>query len=626
MICTIYKNIISKEPHYITVEDALSRISNGRTKDLVEAIRRTIDKNSIQELKKNLPSVCFSGKFKGGREDKNLIVHSGFIVLDFDNVENIRERQTEIISNTFIYACWLSPSGKGLKALVKIKSGESHREHFLALLKIFPDADRSGINVGRVCYESYDPEIYNYPDSLVFEETIKEYSKTEKTYQPTEDEKTFGLLVSWLSHKKEAFVTGERNNFIFKLAAACCRFGIAEQITEQLIENEFLINSDFTQSESRRTIKSAYKANNDRFATCKFEKQLLVDKDTGKETSIDETIFDPSIKPKDVIYGSDVRPQAINIYKSGYQKLFGINVPKFDEGYKPKRGEVTLLTGIGNYGKSHMKKWYQVFRAVLYGEKCATFGPEDSPAEEYYHDLTEILLGCDCTPYNHFKPSQKEYEAAYDFITKHFFYIYPESSTPTPEYIQERFLELIIKEKIDWCDVDPFNQLSNQYHKYQGRDKYLEFILGMFGRFAQINQVYFLIIAHPKQLVKQSDGNYPCPDVFDVADGAMWNNKMDNILVYHRPFAQSQPHLPVCEFHSKKIRRQKSVGKRGNVLVFELNFERRRFYIDGEDVLKIAIENKKLNFTTTQQEIGFKRAVNQDWLPYKDNDGNTIDF
>ena len=52
MICTIYKNIISKEPHYITVEDALSRISNGRTKDLVEAIRRTIDKNSIQELKK----------------------------------------------------------------------------------------------------------------------------------------------------------------------------------------------------------------------------------------------------------------------------------------------------------------------------------------------------------------------------------------------------------------------------------------------------------------------------------------------------------------------------------------------------------------------------------------------
>lgn len=198
MICTIYKNIISKEPHYITVEDALSRISNGRTKDLVEAIRRTIDKNSIQELKKNLPSVCFSGKFKGGREDKNLIVHSGFIVLDFDNVENIRERQTEIISNTFIYACWLSPSGKGLKALVKIKSGESHREHFLALLKIFPDADRSGINVGRVCYESYDPEIYIYPDSLVFEETIKEYSKTEKTYQPTEDEKTFGLLVSWL--------------------------------------------------------------------------------------------------------------------------------------------------------------------------------------------------------------------------------------------------------------------------------------------------------------------------------------------------------------------------------------------------------------------------------------------
>ena len=58
-------------------------------------------------------------------------------------------------------------------------------------------------------------------------------------------------------------------------------------------------------------------------------------------------------------------------------------------------------------------------------------------------------------------------------------------------------------------------------------------------------------------MIKASDGNYPCPDVFDLTDGAMWNNKLDNILVYHRPFAQTDPSNPSCEFHSKKIRRQK---------------------------------------------------------------------
>ena len=46
---------------------------------------------------------------------------------------------------------------------------------------------------------------------------------------------------------------------------------------------------------------------------------------------------------------------------------------------------------------------------------------------------------------------------------------------------------------------------------------------------------------------------------FDIADGAMWNNKMDNILIYHRPNHQKDPSSTLCELHTKKIRRQKSV-------------------------------------------------------------------
>ena len=447
MTCTIYKNITSKEPRYITVDYALKRVQEGKSKLLVELVRQTLDKETMQELKKNLPSVCFGGTFKGGREGKNLIKYGRFIVLDFDSVGDIRNRQTEIISNDFVYACWVSPSGKGLKALIKV-STDDHLGHFLALKQIFPDIDAVGKDVNRVCYESYDPDIYIYPDATIFDKTKEETQYAKSSFVLTDEEKIFKNLVVWLTDKKEAFVTGERNSFIFKLAASCCRFGINEYSTQSLILNEFLVNSDFTTSEANRTIKSAYKANSLRFGTCKFEKQMLIEKDTNKETSVDETMFDPSIKPKDVIYGSDVRSNAIDIYKNGYAQLFGIDVPKIDKGYKPKRGEITLLTGIGNYGKTQFKKWYQVFRAILYGEKFATFGPEDIPAEEYYHDLTEILLSQDCTPYNKFRPTQTEYENAYDFISRHFFYVYPETVAPTPEYIQERFLELIIKEKI----------------------------------------------------------------------------------------------------------------------------------------------------------------------------------
>ena len=421
---TIFKNIFSKDPYYISVDEALDRICQGKSKTQVEEIRNQIDKEKSNKLKANLPSVCFSGKFGKNRKDEEIIEHSGFIVLDFDNVYDLREKQTDIINKDFVYACWVSPSGNGLKVLVKIADGSKHREHFTSLQEIFPDIDKSGINPSRVCYESYDPDIYINKDCKVFKKIVKTEKILERQKVDTDYYDIFKNLIKWLSNKGDAFVTGERNSYIFKLACACCRFGIEENITESLVSSEFLVNSDFSRTECNRAIASGYRTNRSSFGSCSFEKDVLVYKKTKEEVNIKDDIYDESIKPKDVIYGIDVKERAISLYDSGFALVNGIGVPDIDERFKPKKGEVTLLTGIGNYGKSSFKRWYQVYRAVLYGEKFGTFSPEDNPAEEYYHDLVEILLGCDCTPRNQYRPKRDIYERAYDFITNHFFYVY----------------------------------------------------------------------------------------------------------------------------------------------------------------------------------------------------------
>lgn len=264
-------------------------------------------------------------------------------------------------------------------------------------------------------------------------------------------------------------------------------------------------------------------------------------------------------------------------------------------------------------------------RILLYGEKFATFSPEDNPPEEYYHDFVEILLGCDCTPANQFgNPPDEVYERAYDYISKHIFYVYPKDITPTPTYIKQVFLELIIKEKVDGVDIDPFNQLANDYEKNGVRtDKYLETFLSDCSRFAQINNVYFWIIAHPKGLVKNGAKDYPCPDVFDVADGAMWNNKMDNIIVYHRPFFQSAPESNACEFHSKKIRRQKVVGKRGSAS-FGMSFKDRRYKFDERDPVAQTMYEKNISFRNEQLALTVpeERFKNE----YLDSLGDEVPF
>lgn len=613
MICTIFKNIYSKEPHYITVSEAISRIANGKSRQRVEEIRRTIDKEKAGKLKANLPSVCFSGRFGKDRTDEQILEHSGFIVLDFDGISDLRDRQSEIISSEYVHACWISPSGNGLKALVKVSDGKRHREHFQALQDVFEGVDKSGINPSRVCYESYDPDVYINEGSTVFAK-IKIVEQISVTERNEDQEKIFANLLTWLANKNEAFVTGERNNFIFKLASACCRFGIEENSAVSYIANQFLTGSDFSQKEADRTIKSAYRKNKSHFGDSCFENEKLVERVTRKEIKVEQAKFDDNEKAKDVIYGIDAKEGALKIYDQGYEQVSGLGIPEFDTHFKMRKGEITLLSGYGNHGKSTLKKWIKVMRMLLFGEKFATFSPEDNPAHDYYHEMTEILLGCDCSPHNPNRPARDIYERAYDFISAHEFYMYPKDFSPTPDYVKERFLELIIKERIDGIDIDPFNQMAHDYGK--GRtDQYLETFLGDFARFVQINNVYGLIVAHPNKGHKDQTGNYPCPDVFDLAGGAMWNNKMDNILIYHRPFFQTDPTNPTCEFHSKKIRRQKIVGKRGFFL-FEMIFNNRRFYFNGSDPMQKIINEKGLDFRPRQTEIDFSQNK---WTPYADD-------
>jgi hypothetical protein len=594
---TIFENIYSKEPFYKSIDELLERIKNGASKSKVEMIRATIDKDKAEALKKQLPAVCFSGKFTGERLDEKIIEHSGFIVLDFDKVD-VEVLMPEIQDKAFIYAAWLSPRGNGIKALAKIADKTKHREHFEALKEIWPNnvLDRSGVNPSRVCFESFDEHIYINKDADVFR-GIKIAEKIQTKEVVSDVFEIFKKLLAWLSNSSNAFVTGERNTFIFKLASACCRYGISKEDADNLILNQFQTSNDFTARECLTAIRSAFRANAKLAGSAEFDRDILVEKTTRSEVTVDADVYNPDVRPKDVVYGIDVKDDAMKLFMNGYESVTPIGVPELDKLFKMKRAEISLLTGIGNYGKSQFKKWYQVCRAVMFDEKFASFPPEDYPIQNYYHELTEILLGCDCTPNNPERPSLRSYNAAYDFISSHFFYIYPTDLTPTPEYVKTRFLELVIKENVDGVDIDPFNQMTNDYGKHGGRsDKYLETVLSDFLRFAQTNNIYFWIVAHPKAMQLASDGNYPCPNVFDIADGAMWNNKMNNILVYHRPFMQSEPQSAICHLHTKKIKDQKAVGEKGSI-EFEYFRRKRRYQFDnGVDYLAKFLEHKKLFF------------------------------
>ena len=81
---TLFKNIReTSTPFYRPIDVVLKRIKEGASKELVKKIRLEKDKSHRNEIKKDLPAICFSGTFNK-RNDSSLVEHSGLICLDFD--------------------------------------------------------------------------------------------------------------------------------------------------------------------------------------------------------------------------------------------------------------------------------------------------------------------------------------------------------------------------------------------------------------------------------------------------------------------------------------------------------------------------------------------------------------
>ena len=268
MEITIFKDIKdTAQPFYRDVDIIIERIREGASQEIVRAIRSEKDKEKRNQLKQSLPAICFSGKFTK-RNDSSLVNHSGLICLDFDNFPSEKEMLEEkenLTKDRYTYSVFVSPSGLGLKVLVKIPDEvDTHKQFFTSLQHHYNNEffDITCKNVSRVCYESYDPLIYINEQSSIFNQILEqEYQEVVKhkdvqTIPITDENKIVEILTKWWE-RKYGLNSGERNNNVYILAAAFNDFGVTKTLAEYVMGN--FVSKDFPQSEIKRTIQSAYK-------------------------------------------------------------------------------------------------------------------------------------------------------------------------------------------------------------------------------------------------------------------------------------------------------------------------------------------------------------------------------
>ena len=301
--CTIFKDIKHIDtPFHVQVSKILDRIREGASKELVTQIRREKNKSERNELKKRLPSVCFSGKFSK-RADNSLLEHSGLICLDFDGYEkkkDMTDDKNKMMKDKYTFSVFISPSGNGLKVLVKIPAdAENHVKYFQSLEKYYNSThfDTTSKNISRVCYESYDPLIYVNDKSTLWDKIEEtEYrevrlNKDQPTIPITDENKIVDILIKWWQ-RKYPMIEGQRNHNVYVLAMAFNDYGINKNLA-QYICNQYQ-SSDFTISEIEQTINSAYQN------TAKFNTKYYED---------DEAISEIKQKLKRGVNKSEIRSQ-----------------------------------------------------------------------------------------------------------------------------------------------------------------------------------------------------------------------------------------------------------------------------------------------------------------------------
>jgi len=571
------------KPSFHSVWSVLRRIRDGSSKDLIEKVRVELDKEKRNKLKMGLPAILFSGEFSERNRSK-MLKHSGLIVLDFDDVEDVVALKAELSNDPYIFACWYGPSGKensSLKCLVRIPN-DDHLGSFLALQKKYPNLDKSGKDTSRICYESYDPDIYTNKDSKIFLEQVKISHENIKVDSPeTDNNVIYEAMVKWMDGKGEYFSEGNRNNFLAKLAGACNRMGIPKSETYDRLYYDYVSgSSSFKESELKSVVNSIYKNYASDFNTSTFSKGEMINVKTEKLVTAE--VLDMTAPPRDVIYLKELSDDMLTDFRTGKIKRGEVTYfSEVDDIFRWIKGEVTALYGIGNHGKTTIMYYLMMLKSIHDGDRWTIFSPEQYPPTRFYRDLIQMYIGKSVM--GKYKMSEAEFKKGMDFVQDHFSYLYPRNDDPTPDYILDRLIEASIKQKSSGTVIDPFNQL---YHDFSMRDdQNLSRVLSKFKKVALQEQLYFVVITHPNGMIEtdRNTGEIMMPYYYKhMAGGPMWSNKCDNILCYHRPVFRSNPEENICLFASQKIKDQQTNGKTG-VVYMQYNSQKFQFEPVSED-------------------------------------------
>lgn len=169
---TVFRGLRFTSPkEQTTLEKVLNDIKSDKWKDRV--LKCHIDLKHKDWLPCFTPTGTFSHRSIKGMESYN-----GIICLDIDHVNDPSDLKNEVKKLPWVHAAYITPSGKGLKVIVRTNSSpENYKLTEEKVAALFRDSvnfvrDNRCKDIARIQFISYDPDLFYNPESEIIEQEI----------------------------------------------------------------------------------------------------------------------------------------------------------------------------------------------------------------------------------------------------------------------------------------------------------------------------------------------------------------------------------------------------------------------------------------------------------------------
>ena len=235
--------------------------------------------------------------------------------------------------------------------------------------------------------------------------------------------------------------------------------------------------------------------------------------------------------------------------------------PNLDPYFKVLDGQISIVTGIPNSGKSEFLDHLILNMAQNHGWKFGICSFENKPQ----HHIRKFLEKHTGAPFFSEGPtkrmSKEEIKTGMGWLNRYFKFIrYNDwrKATPTIDSILDQARMLVMRHGIKGLVIDPYNELDRPMGE-NSETEYVSIMLAKVRQFAESHDCHVWFVAHPKKMVTFNDQDVPVPTAYDIAGSARWADKGDVIWAVSRDRRDTSK--PV-EVHVHKVR-DKYVGQVG---------------------------------------------------------------